>query len=93
MEHKIKLGAHVKDRITGLEGVATVRVEYINGCVQYGIRPTKLKDGQPVEASYVDQQQIEVLAEVHKNARAVVAKPTGGPSFKPGRSVDSPPRR
>ncbi len=94
MDTQIKLGAHVRDRISGLEGVASARIEFLNGCVQICIRPTKLsKDGTPMDGQYIDQQQIEVLAEVHKNARAVVAKPTGGPSHVPGRSLDAPPRR
>lgn len=35
----IELGSTVQDRISGLTGVVTARVEYLTGCTQYGITP------------------------------------------------------
>lgn len=89
----IKLGARAKDRITGFEGVITARIEYLNGCVQYCIKPTKLqKDGQPIEGLYFDSQQVEQLAELDKRAAGIERYQTGGPSHRPPRTPDSPPR-
>ena len=45
----IKLGSKVRDSITGLEGIATARTEYLYGCVRITITPTELKDGKPVD--------------------------------------------
>jgi len=58
----IKLGKKVKDIVTGFEGIAVSRVEYLNGCVQYGIKP-KAKKGCIVleDATYIDAQQLEVI--------------------------------
>ena len=35
----ILLGSQVKDKVTGFEGIAVSRIEYLSGCVQYGVRP------------------------------------------------------
>ena len=89
----IKLGSHVKDMVSGFEGVVTARVEFLNGCVQYCIRPAHVeKDGTLNEGVYFDSQQVALIAEVHKNVRSVVQRNTGGPSHRPGRTMDRPPR-
>ena len=54
----ITLGDRVKDIITGFEGVAIAKVEYLNGCIQYQVRPTGLKDGQPRDAHWIDISQL-----------------------------------
>lgn len=54
----IKLGDKVRCKVTGFKGVATARVEYINGCVQYAITP-KSKDGVYPDSTYLDEKQIE----------------------------------
>lgn len=56
----IKLGSKVRDIITGFEGIATARVEYLNGCIQYCITP-KSNDGKYPDHQYIDHQQIEVV--------------------------------
>lgn len=35
----ISLGQHVQDILTGFEGIASTRVEYINGCVYFDVTP------------------------------------------------------
>jgi hypothetical protein len=73
----IKLGAKVRDRITGFVGIAVMRSDYINGCVRYGVQGPMDKDGKIPEAYYVDEQQCEVLEEaVHEPAEAK----RGGPA-------------
>jgi len=54
----IKLGRKVKDVVTGLEGIATGRAEYFNGCVQIFIEPKVNKDGE-VKGRWVDEVQVK----------------------------------
>lgn len=70
----IALGSKVVDRITGFEGRATSRVEYITGCVQYGVLPQVKSDGSYPNAEYIDEQRLEVL----EGPIAQASRPTGG---------------
>ncbi len=69
----IKLGDKVKDSITGFEGVASGKCEYLNGCVSWEVRPTKLKDGEIVKSEWIDEQQL-----IPKSKAKV-----GGPANRP----------
>jgi hypothetical protein len=55
----ITLGTKVRDTVSGWEGTATARYEYMNGCVRYEISAHD-KDGKP-ESFVFDEQQIEAL--------------------------------
>lgn len=58
----IKLGEKVRDKVTGFEGIATSRVEYLNGCVQYGVTPKiKVKDNKKPETEYIDEGRLELV--------------------------------
>jgi hypothetical protein len=59
---EIKLGSKVRDIVTGYEGIATGRIEYINGCIQYGISAA-CKDNVLTGAEYFDFQRLEVIGE------------------------------
>ena len=76
------LGKKVKCKITGFEGIATAKVEYINGCFQYCVKPKMTDSGQMPIGEYIDVEQLEVVSEGVK----IKATPTGG-----GRK-DSPPK-
>lgn len=69
----IKLGNKVRDIVSGYEGIAVSKVEYLNGCVQYCVK-APVKDNVMTEGSYIDIQQLEVVGE----GIAVVRKETGG---------------
>ena len=71
----IKLGNKVRDMVTGLEGIAISRIEYLNGCVQYGVRPKVDKDGKSRDAEYIDIAELKVVGK----GVAVDAEPNGGP--------------
>ena len=58
----VKLGQKVRDVVTGLEGVATAKVEYINGCVQFGVQPPA-SDGKCPDSVYIDHQRLEMVSE------------------------------
>jgi hypothetical protein len=57
----IKLGSKVRDVVTGFEGIAVAKVEYLTGCTQYGIAPRIDKDGKPQDAIYVDEARLEIV--------------------------------
>jgi len=71
----IDLGDKVRCKVDGFEGIATSRVEYLNGCVQYGVRPNVDKDGKRVDVSYIDIEELEVV-EPEKNKAS--KEPNGG---------------
>lgn len=76
---EIKLGQRVRCKITGFEGIAIAKSEFINGCIQYDILPrckNKEKDKIP-EAVSIDQQSLEIIKETKKK---IIKKPTGGPN-------------
>lgn len=70
----IQLGNTVRDTVTGLVGIATSRVEYINGCVQYAVTPKMGADNKMPEAAYIDFQRLEFV----DDGVAVKRSPTGG---------------
>lgn len=45
MKREIELGDKVKDLITGFEGIAVAKTEFINGCVQFSVAK-QLKKGE-----------------------------------------------
>ncbi len=77
----IELGKKYKDSITGLEGIATARTEYMFGCVRILLEGKKLKsDGTPNEL-WFDEQRLVPKAKTKK-------EPPGGlGAVAPQRSV------
>lgn len=71
----IPLGTKLRDKVTDLEGIAIGRIEYLNGCVQYSIKPKIGKDGKVNDGEWVDSQQIEIVKE---NAISIKPSNTGG---------------
>ena len=75
MKTKIELGNEVTCIVTGFKGIATSRVEFINGCVQYCVKPKVKTDGDKMpDGEYIDVQQLKVTGE----GIAVKKKVTGG---------------
>lgn len=72
---EIKLGSEVQCIITGYKGIATARLEYINGCIQYCVKPKAGKDGKMPDPEYIDVQQLKVTGK----GLSLTSKPTGGP--------------
>ena len=78
----IKLGSKVKDKITGFTGVAVQRIEYLYGCVRYGVEGKVGKDGKaPFE--YFDTQRLERIG---KAVEPVVQETGGDFNHTPGRN-------
>jgi len=59
---KFELGATLKDKITGFEGVATGVASYITGCDQFCVQP-KLKDGAFVDSKWFDDNRLELAGD------------------------------
>ena len=70
--HEVNLlGFVVRDSVSGLEGIADVRVTLINGNVRYSIQPLS-SDGKKLEDSWeIDEHRLEV---VHGGLSADVIK-------------------
>lgn len=85
---RIELGQKVRDTITGMEGIAIARTEWMNGCVRVTVRPQVLKDGVPVDSQTFDEPQLEVA----QDTPAEKAEPRHGPRPAASRAPD-PSRR
>jgi hypothetical protein len=61
---KLKLGDHVRDVISGFEGILICKTEWLYQCVRYGVSPTRLKDdGSLLDNQYFDEGQLELVEE------------------------------
>ena len=76
----IDLGMTVKDRVSGFKGVATAKVEYLNGCTQFCVVPKLGKDGKKQGGVYFDVGQLEIVSRKRVVKRPAAAAPVGGPS-------------
>lgn len=74
----IELGTKVRDRVSGVQGIAVARTEWLNGCTRVTVQPQELKDGQPVETTTVDEPQLEVVGRKHPLREGRLLG-TGGP--------------
>lgn len=59
------LGDHVRDKITGFEGVVVARTEWLWGYVRWGVQSTGLtaECGVPLDVEYFDDGSIELMDE------------------------------
>lgn len=79
----MELGDKVRDEMTGFEGIAVSRTEYLFGCVSIGVQPTGLTEkGKPRELEYFDEQRLSEAS----------AAPVGGPGDHPPQR-STPPER
>ena len=75
-DFKFNLGDKLEDSITGFKGICVWRSQWISNCNTYGLKPTGLKDGAPMESVQFDEPMLSVVEkEVHKESRK-----TGGPT-------------
>lgn len=54
---KVELGKKVRDTLSGIEGIATARTEFLYGCARILVETSERKDGKPVEI-WVDEQRL-----------------------------------
>ena len=90
---RIELGDRVKDRITGLRGIAIGATDWLYACRRIVIQPERSKDNKPADTFCVDEPQLELVE------RAVIQPPrppvfkapppkTGGPRPDPAKRAD-----
>lgn len=60
---EIKLGSTVRDKVSGFQGTAESRFEYLSGTVQYGVQAKVKEDGTLPDLMAFDVQRLEVLDE------------------------------
>ena len=72
---EIELGNKVRDKVTGFEGIAIAKIEYINGCIQFCVKPKVKEDGKMPDGEYIDVDDLEI---VYKGI-IIEADSTGGP--------------
>lgn len=53
----VELGDRVKDKISGLKGIAVGISNYLYGCRRISIQPEEAKDGKPAEWFTIDEPQ------------------------------------
>lgn len=84
----IPLGARVKDKITGFQGIVVARSEYLHGCWRVCIQPEELQEGKIAEAHWFDEPQVELIQE---NVVATSGKEPGGTTHyvAPSKATDS----
>jgi hypothetical protein len=77
MKNRIQLGSKVRCQITGFKGIVISKLEYLNGCIQYGVKPPMgKKDLKMPECEYIDSQQLTVVGP----GITLATDDTGGPS-------------
>ena len=73
-----ELGDLLRDRVSGLQGVAMCRSEYLYGCFRWGIAPREVESSKPAEWVHFDEPQLE-LVEAGVVRRPNSVETTGGP--------------
>lgn len=91
-----ELGQIVRDVITGFQGCARSRAQYLTGCNTYGVQPRELdKDNQPQKWLWIDEDELELVASeapVVLKKQAVEKKEPRQKSGGPLRPDQTPPQ-
>lgn len=57
----VSCGDHVRDRISGFEGIVTSITDFIAGCRRIAVNSRELKDGKPLESEAFDEPDLEII--------------------------------
>ncbi len=79
---KIQLGKRYRDTISGFEGTATARHEYLYGCVRVLLEGRSVEDKAGEELVFDEQR----LVEAETAARPTATATSGGPRPTPPRT-------
>ena len=58
---EFKLGSCLQDKVSGMKGIATARVKYLNGCIQYCIVPKSQTGNDRPDGFYIDVDQLDYV--------------------------------
>ena len=73
-----QLGATVRDKVTGYEGIATAHAKHLTGCDTLFVVP-KAKDGKMEDGNWIDIDRLEVAGKKKLISITVREKPGGMP--------------
>lgn len=57
----IRLGSKVRDKVTGITGIATAETRFLTGCLRYSVQPPADKDGKRPTIEGFDEHHLEVV--------------------------------
>jgi hypothetical protein len=63
MRNKTELGKTYRDKVTGFQGVAIGRFEYLHGCIRFTLTRAGKNGEAPVEATFDEPALEEIKAE------------------------------
>ena len=74
MSKEIILGCKAKDKISGIEGIATIKSTHLNGCTRYFIQPPvkKKNDTEVPEGFWIDEEEIIYIDVGHSKTKGVL---------------------
>ncbi len=76
---KVELGREVKDKITGYQGIAVCRHEFLTGCARISVQPPKKEDGTLPDECTFDEPMLEVVGNGILPPPPSKKEPPGGP--------------
>ena len=80
---EIKLGDHVRDKITGFAGVVTAVCDYVTGCRQLLLAPLLSETGEYRKPMWFDIDRLEILEGGHETVAI-------GEQTRPGPDLQAP---
>ncbi len=81
---KFELGENVADVITGYAGTILARIEYLTGCIQYGVQQRSVdKDGKIQTWEWIDESRLKRGTEEKVILGEVSPKQPAGPQQTP----------
>lgn len=87
IKFEFELGEKLRCKVTGFEGTATGRIQYLNGCVQFLVRPRVNEKGEFPDGQWIDYQQLELVEDEPKveiNQKSVGGENSNAPSSYAG---------
>ena len=78
---EIELGMRIKDKVTGFKGIAVSKCIYLNGCIQFAVKPPVDEKGDIKKDVWIDEAQLEIID------RGILPEPKAKPKSK---SVPTP---
>ena len=57
----IRLGSKVRDKVTGMEGIAIGETRWLSGCLRYMVQAPMTKDGKRPELDGFDEHMLDIL--------------------------------
>lgn len=79
----IELGDKIRDKVSGMIGVATEKREYLNGCIQFAVSPKVKSDATELPGWCIDEGQLEIVKKGFiKPKKKAIKKNSGGPTIK-----------